>query len=76
LSQIYKIHNETNDTLENSIDGLEAENSKVKERIRELENALMPLPIVENPLSIIKPTTPTIKLKGYSSQLTTVRSYV
>jgi hypothetical protein len=75
-SQISKIHRETGDALDDSIDGLEVENVKLKERIRELENALMPLPILASPLSMIKPTTPTIKLKGSSSLLTTVRSYV
>jgi hypothetical protein len=55
---------------------LEAENGKLKERIRELENDLMPFPILESPLSMVKPTTPAIKLKGYSSLLKEVRSYV
>jgi hypothetical protein len=75
-SQISKIHRETGDALDDSIDGLEAENAKLKERIKELENALMPLPILESPLSMVKPTTPTIKLKGSSSLLTKVQSYV
>jgi hypothetical protein len=76
LSQISKIHKEIGYALDDSIDGLEDENSKLKERIRELENALMPLPILESPLSMVKPTTPTIKLKGSSSLLKTIRSYV
>jgi hypothetical protein len=66
-SQISKIHKETRDDLDDSIDGLEAKNAKLKERIRELENALMPLPILTSPLSMVKPTTPSIKLKGSSS---------
>jgi hypothetical protein len=36
----------------------------------------MPLPILASPLSMVKPTTPAIKLKGSSSLLTTVRSYI
>jgi hypothetical protein len=75
LSQIYKIHKETDDSLDDCIDGLEAKNSKLKERIIELEDALMPLPIMARPFSTIKPTTPTIKLKGSSSLLTTIKSY-
>jgi hypothetical protein len=71
-SQISKIHRETGD----SIDGLEVENVKLKERIKELENALMPLPILECPLSMVKPNTLSIKLKGSSILLIAVRSYV
>jgi hypothetical protein len=41
-----------------------------------LENALIPLPILEIPLLMVKPTTPAIKLKGSSSLLTMVGSYV
>jgi hypothetical protein len=36
----------------------------------------MPLPLLSGPLSMIKPTTPIVKLKGSSRLLTTVRSYV
>jgi hypothetical protein len=36
----------------------------------------MPLPILVSPLTMIKPTTPGIKLKGSSSLLTTVQNYV
>jgi hypothetical protein len=76
LSQISTIHKSVGDALDDSIVELEAENAKLKERIRELENALMPLPILENPLLMVKPTTPFINLKGYSSLLTEVSSYV
>jgi hypothetical protein len=48
----------------------------LKERIKELEDALMPLPLLSSPLSIVRPTTPVVKLKGYSSLLTSSRSYV
>jgi hypothetical protein len=75
-SQISKIHRATRDALDDSIGRLEAENTELKERIRELENALIPLLILASPLSMVKPTTPSIKLKGYSILLTTVRSYV
>jgi hypothetical protein len=75
-SQISKIHRETGDALDDSIDGLEVENDKLKERIRELEISLMHLPILASLLSMVKPTTPTIKLKVYSSLLTPIRSYV
>jgi hypothetical protein len=71
-SQISKIHRETRDAIDDYINGLEAEKAKLKERIKELENTLMPLQILTSPLSMVKPTTPAIKLKGYSSLITTV----
>jgi hypothetical protein len=75
-SQISKIHRATGDAVNDSIDGLEAENAKLKDKIKELETTLMPLPILSSPLTMVKPTTPDIKLKGSSSLLTTVRSCV
>jgi hypothetical protein len=75
-SQISKIHREIGDTLDVSIDGIEAENSKLKEKNKELETSLMPLTILESPLTMIKPNTPGIKLKGSSSFLTTFLNYV
>jgi hypothetical protein len=69
-SKISQIHRETGDALDDSIGGLEAENAKLKERVKELEESLMPLPVLASPLAIIGPTTPTAKLKGSSSLLT------
>jgi hypothetical protein len=43
---------------------------------KELEDALMSLPLLASPLSIVRPTTPDVKFKGYSSLLTLTRSYV
>jgi hypothetical protein len=48
----------------------------LKERIKELEDALMPLPLLASPLSIVRPITPTVKLKGSSSLLTSTKGYV
>jgi hypothetical protein len=42
-SQIFKIHRETRDVVDDFIGVIEAEKTKLKERIRELEDALMPL---------------------------------
>jgi hypothetical protein len=75
-SQIYKIHRATRDSLSDSIGGLEAENRKLKERIKELEDALMSFPLLCSPFSIVRPTTPIVKLKGYSSLLTSSNTYV
>jgi hypothetical protein len=63
-SQISRIHRATGDVLDDYIGGLETENKKLKERIKELEDAFMPLSLLVSPLSIVKPTTPTVKLKG------------
>jgi hypothetical protein len=75
-SQIYKIHIAIRDPLDDSIGGLEAENTKLKERIKELEDTLMPLPLLSSPLSIVRSTTSIVNLKGYSSLLTSIRIYV
>jgi hypothetical protein len=63
-SYLSHIHQATRDALDNSISGLEAENVRLKERIKELEGALMPLPRFATPLEMIEPTAPTEKLKG------------
>jgi hypothetical protein len=44
--------------------------------IKELEDAVMPLPLFTNPLTIVRPTTPAAKLKGPSSLLTSFRIYI
>jgi hypothetical protein len=75
-SQISQIHRATGDALENSISGLEAKNVMLKERIKELEGALMPLPLFAIPLEMIRPTAPAAKLKGSTSLLTSARGYV
>jgi hypothetical protein len=49
---------------------------KLKERIKELEDALMPLPLLSSTLTIVRPTTPAAKLKGSSSLLTSSMRYV
>jgi len=48
----------------------------LKERIREMQDALIPLPLLSSPLLIVIPITTTIKLKGYSILLTSAKSYV
>jgi hypothetical protein len=75
-SQISRIHRAIDDALDDTMGGLEAENIKLKERINELEETLMPLPFLASPLEIFGPTMPAAKLKGSLSLLTSTRSYV
>jgi hypothetical protein len=76
-SQISRIHRETDNALDDSIGGFEDENTKLKERnIKELEESLIPLPLLASPLAIVRPTMPAPKLKGSSSLLTSSMSYV
>jgi hypothetical protein len=50
--------------LDESIGSLKEENTNLKERIKELEETLMPLPLLVSPLVIVGPTMPATKLKG------------
>jgi hypothetical protein len=54
-SRIAKIHRATGDALEVSVDEMEAENVMLKERVKELEYALMPPPIFASPIATIQP---------------------
>jgi hypothetical protein len=82
-SGITKIHKVTGDALDVSIDDMEAENARLKERIQELEFTLMPPPILATPVATVQPgrnfeKTPesSIRLKGTSSLLVATRHYV
>jgi hypothetical protein len=75
-SQISRLHRATRDALDDSIGGIEAENARLKDRIKELEEALIPIPLLSSPLAITVPATPAAKLKGSSSLLTSCRGYV
>jgi hypothetical protein len=82
-SKIARMHRATSDALEMSVDEMEAENSMLKERVKELEYTLMPPPIFASPIATIQPgksldKTPesSSKLKGTSSLLVAVRCYV
>jgi hypothetical protein len=69
-SQISIIHRAISDALDESIFGLEVEKMKLKERIKKMEETLMPLPLISSPLKIVGPTTPAAKLKGSSRLIT------
>jgi hypothetical protein len=75
-SQISRLHRATGDALDDSIGGIEAENARLKDRVKELEEALIPMPLLASPLAIAMPSTPTTKLKGSSSLLASCRGYV
>jgi hypothetical protein len=62
-SQICRLHKETRDTLDYSIGGIEAENARLKDQVKELEEALIPMPFLSSPLAIALPATPTTRLK-------------
>jgi hypothetical protein len=75
-SRVSRIHRDIGDALDDSIGSLEAENTKLKERIKEIEETLMPLPLLANPLAIVGPAMPVSKIKGSSSLLTSTMSYM
>jgi hypothetical protein len=49
-SKISKIHKAISDALDDSIGGLEARNMNLKERINEMEENFIPLPLLAIPL--------------------------
>jgi hypothetical protein len=75
-SQICRLHIATRDALDDSIGGIEAENAILKDRVKELEEALIPMSLLANPLAIAMPATPAAKLKRSSSLLASCRGYV
>jgi hypothetical protein len=71
-SKISQLHMATGDALHDSVRVIEAENAKLKDRIKELEEALFPMPLLGSPLAIAIPSTPctpATNLKGSSSFL-------
>jgi len=71
-----RIHRATGDALDDSIGNIEEENIKLNERIKELEETLMPLPFLSIPLEIVGPTMLKEKIKGSSSLLTPAKIYM
>jgi hypothetical protein len=76
LSQIFQLHIMSRDALHDSIGCIEADNSKLKDWVKELEEALIIMPLLANPLAIAMPATLAAKLKGSSSLLASCRGYV
>ena len=78
-SKIFGLHMETVDDIHDSIGVIEVENPKLKDQIKELEEALFSMPLLGSPLAIAIPTTPctpATKLKGSSTFLVSCRGYV
>jgi hypothetical protein len=80
---ILKIHKVKGDALDISIDDMEAENARLKERIQELEFTIMPPPILATLVAIVQPSRnfektleSSIRLKRTSSLLVATRHYV
>jgi iron-sulfur cluster repair protein YtfE (RIC family) len=69
-SKISQLHMETRDALHGSVGLIEAENSRLKNHIKELEEALFSMPLLHSSLRITMPAitcTPATNLKGSSS---------
>ena len=75
-SQIYRLHQAMGYALDDSIGRIKAENARLNDRIKELDEALIPIPLLANPLEKTVPATPATKLKGFSSLLASCRGYV
>jgi hypothetical protein len=54
-SKLSKIHMVTGNALDISIDDMEAENEILKNKVKELENVLMPPPNFAKPLAFVQP---------------------
>jgi hypothetical protein len=75
-SQIYQLHTTSGEALHDSIGGIETENARLKDQVKELEEAFIPMPLLVNPLAIAMPTTPTTNVKASSTLLASCRGYV
>jgi hypothetical protein len=62
-SQISRLHRATRDALDDSIGGIEAENVRLKDRVKELEESLIPMPLFVSPLAITMPVHPCSQVK-------------
>jgi hypothetical protein len=82
-SKLSSIHRVTGDALDVSIAHMEEENAQLKEIIKELEETLMPPPILASPVAMIRPgkglqenPEPSSRVKGISSLITATRHFV
>jgi hypothetical protein len=68
-SQIYQLHTASGEALHDSIGGIETENARLKDRVKELEDAFIPMPLLVNPLAIATLGTPVANVKESSTLL-------
>ena len=80
LSSIHKV---TREALDVSISNMEKENAQLKEKIKELEETLMPPPILDSPIAMIHPRkcfqeTPksSARIKGILNLIISTRHFV
>jgi hypothetical protein len=75
-SQICQLHNASGEALHDSIVGIKVENARLKDQVKELEEALIPMSLLVNPLAIAMPATPAANVKASSTLLASYREYV
>jgi hypothetical protein len=76
LSQIFQLHNVSGYALHDSIGGIEPENAILKDWVKELEEALIPMSLLVNHLAIVMSSTLAANLKSSSSLLASCKGYV
>jgi hypothetical protein len=64
------------ESLHDSIVGIETDNDRLKDRVNELEDAFIPMPLLVNLLVIAMPGTPVANVKASSTLLTSCKGYV
>jgi hypothetical protein len=82
-SKIIQFHEETGESLKESIDDIEKENLILKEKVKELEKYFLPRPLFIEPITTIQPLCSledvpetSSRLKGSSSLLVVIRKYI
>jgi hypothetical protein len=75
-SQICQLHTVSEEALHDSIGGTETEISRLKEQVKELEEAFIPMPLFVNYLAIVMPATLAVNVKASSTLLPSCRGYV
>jgi len=82
-SKIVQFHEETREALKEFVGNIEKENLILKEKIKELEETLIPIPLFDKPLNMVQPTVTLeyilesgSKWKCSTSMLLVVRKYV
>jgi hypothetical protein len=82
-SKVMQFHEATREALKSSINEIEIENQILKEKIRELENALLLKPLFVEPIATIQPLNTledipeySSRIRGASKLLITIRQYI